>query len=169
MRPPLAQDRLKRLGDDLVCIELKHPWSDGTTHVSMTPSVLLARLASLVPRPRVNTTLYFGVLAPHSRDRAHVTPARKAKTSRTEDSSWAALMRHSFGLDVLSCPQCKGRLCFVAVVFDRVEVKRLLAHLPDPSPSPTRPALPSRRNATVSPDQLGRSRAQIQAAAELRG
>ncbi|MCZ7681396.1 MAG: hypothetical protein M5U28_22435 [Sandaracinaceae bacterium] len=38
-------------------------------------------------------------------------------------------MRHSFGLDVLSCPQCKGRLRFVAVVFDRVEVERLLAHL----------------------------------------
>ncbi len=129
LRPPLALDRLKILADDLVCIELKHPWRDGTTHVSMTSSVLLARLASLVPRPRVNTTLYFGVLAPHSRDRAHVTPARKARTSRAEDPSWAALMRHSFGLHVLSCPQCKGRLRFVAVVFDRAEVERLLAHL----------------------------------------
>ena len=39
LRPPLALDRLKLLADDLVCIELKQPWRDGTTHVSMSPSV----------------------------------------------------------------------------------------------------------------------------------
>lgn len=141
LRPPLALDRLKLLSDGLVCIELKHPWRDGTTHVSMSTSTFLARLASLVPRPRANTTLYFGVLAPHSRDRASITPTRTTKTSRVEDSSWAALMRHSFGLDVLSCPKCKGRLRFVAIVFDPDEVKRLLAHLHCFSdPLPTHPA-----------------------------
>src|SRR5690606_2790539 len=124
LRPPLALDRLKLLSDGLVCIELKHPWRDGTTHVSMSTSTFLARLASLVPRPRANTTLYFGVLAPHSRDRASITPKPTTKTSRVEDSSWAALMKHSFGLDVLSCPKCKGRLRFVAIVFDPDEVKR---------------------------------------------
>jgi hypothetical protein len=129
LRPPLALNRLKLLGTELVCIELKRPWSDGTTHVTMSPSVFLARLASLVPRPRANTTLYFGVLAAHSRDRAHITPERSATTSRTEDASWAALMRRSFGIDVLSCPRCKGRLRFVAVLFDPAEVKRLLAYL----------------------------------------
>lgn len=127
LRPPLALDRLKLLGDALVCIELKRAWSDGTTHVSMSSSTLLARLASLVPRPRVNTTLYDGVLAARSRDRASITP--KPPTTRVHDASWAALMRHSFGLDVLSCPRCKGRLRFVAVAFDPVEVKRLLTHL----------------------------------------
>ncbi len=129
LRPPLALNRLKLLGNELVCVELKRPWSDGTTHVTMSPSVFLARLASLVPRPRANTTLYFGVLAAHSRDRAHVTPERSATASRTQDPSWAALMRRSFGIDVLSCPRCKGRLRFVAVLFDGAEVKRLLAHL----------------------------------------
>ncbi len=98
-------------------------------NVTMSPSVFLARLASLVPRPRANTTLYFGVLAAHSRDRAHVTPERSATASRTQDPSWAALMRRSFGIEVLSCPRCKGRLRFVAVLFDGAEVKRLLAHL----------------------------------------
>ena len=67
------------------------------------------------------------MLAAHSRDRASITP--RSKTTRVHDASWAALMRHSFGIDVLSCPRCKGRLRFVAVVFDPVEVKRLLAHL----------------------------------------
>jgi hypothetical protein len=82
LRPPLAKERLKRLGNELVCLELKRRWSDGTTHVTMSPSVFLARLASLVPRPRANTTLYFGVLAAHSRDRAHVTPERARPGAR---------------------------------------------------------------------------------------
>lgn len=139
LRPPIALDRLKLLGEGLVCVELKRPWSDGTTHVSMSASTFLARLASLVPRPRVNTTLYYGVLAAHSRDRASITP--KSKTTRAHDASWAALMRHSFGIDVLCCPRCKGRLRFVAVVFDPVEVKRLLAHLRCFSdPLPVQPA-----------------------------
>jgi hypothetical protein len=74
LRPPLALDRLKLLGEELVVLELKNSWRDGTTHVSMSPRVLIGRLASLVPRPHVNTTLYFGVLAAQSKDRAHVTP-----------------------------------------------------------------------------------------------
>jgi len=136
LRPPLGLDRLKLLADDLVCIQLKRAWSDGTSHVSMSASTFLARLASLVPRPHVNTTLYYGVLAARSRDRASITP--RPPTTRIHDASWAALMRHSFGLEVLSCPRCKGRLRFVAVVFDPVEVRRLLAHLQcfsDPLPA----------------------------------
>jgi hypothetical protein len=58
---------------------------------------------------------------------------RKTERSapRKEDANWAALMKHSFGLDVLGCPRagCKGRLALVAVIFDGAEVKRLLGHL----------------------------------------
>lgn len=38
-------------------------------------------------------------------------------------------MRRSFGLDVLGCRSCGGRMRFVAVVLDRAEVRRLLCHL----------------------------------------
>ncbi len=96
--------------------------------------LFLGRLASLVPRPRANTTLYAGVLAPHAKNRPR---ARPAAPRRHRDASWAALMLHSFGLDVLSCPRCRGRLRFVAVLFDRAEIQRLLTHLPiwaDPLP-----------------------------------
>jgi hypothetical protein len=151
LRPPLALDRLTLLGENLVCIELKNPWRDATTHVSMSPSVFLGRLASLVPRPRVNTTLYFGVLAAHSKDRAHITPKPAAKTSPTQEASWAALMRRSFGIDVLSCPKCKGRLRFVAVIFDPIEVKRLLAHLRCFS-DPLRERRPSTKRPSTFPD-----------------
>lgn len=142
LRPPLALERLKLLGKDLVAIELKRRWRDGTTHVTMSVKTFLARLASLVPRPRANTTIYAGVLAANAKDRASITPKSKAKRPRRVDASWAALMKYSFGVDVLSCRRCKGRLRFVAVVFDPAEVRRLLSHLKcfsDPLPiSPAR-------------------------------
>ncbi len=128
LRPPLALDRLKRLGPDLVALELKRPWSDGTTHASMSVRTFLTRLAALVPRPRANTTLYYGVLAPHAKHRNAIVPTPPDQ-SRAHDASWAALMRHAFGLDVLSCRLCRGRMRFTHVVFDPDEVRRLLGHL----------------------------------------
>jgi hypothetical protein len=141
LRPPLALDRLKILGQDLVAIELKRPWSNGTTHVSMSVRTFFTRLAALVPRPRANTTLYYGVLASHAKHRRAVVPEPPDRP-RAHDASWAALMRHSFGLDVLSCRLCRGRMRFTHVLFDPAEVRRLLAHLhcfSDPLPvSPSR-------------------------------
>jgi len=42
----------------------------------------MARLAALVPRPRVNLTRYHGVLAPNSQHRALVTPAKRGKGAK---------------------------------------------------------------------------------------
>ena len=39
----------------------------------------IAKLAALVPRPRVNLTRYHGVFAPNSKHRAIVTPAKQGK------------------------------------------------------------------------------------------
>jgi hypothetical protein len=132
LRPPLALDRLSLLGEEYVCLALKKPWADRTTHVTMSASAFLGRLASLVPRPRANTTLYFGVLAANAKHRDAIVPRRdddaEAKRARP-DSSWAALMKYSFGLDVLACPRCGDRLAFSAVLVDRREVRRLLEHL----------------------------------------
>jgi hypothetical protein len=115
----------------VVILQLKKPWQDRTTHVELTPHAFLTRLASLVPRPRKNTSLYFGVLAGSAKGRKKLVRTTERRAPRKEDASWAALMKHSFGLDVLGCPRpgCKGRLALVAVIFDRAEVKRLLEHL----------------------------------------
>jgi hypothetical protein len=43
------------------------------------PLDFLARLAALVPRPRVNLTRYHGVFAPNSAHRALVTKAGRGK------------------------------------------------------------------------------------------
>jgi hypothetical protein len=49
----------------------------------------IARLAALVPKPRVNLTRFHGVFAPNSRYRARVTPAKWGRESQhcsTRDS-----------------------------------------------------------------------------------
>ncbi len=143
LRPPLSHDRLRYLpaAGGRVILELKKPWQDRTTHVELTPSAFLGRLASLVPRPRKNTTLYYGVLAGNARGRREIVPKAPPRKQRHEDATWAALMRYSFGLDMLGCPKCKGRLKLVAVIHDRAEVKRLLENLRIWSdPIPIRPA-----------------------------
>ena len=138
LRPPLALDRLRLLADGKVCVELKRPWSDLTTHVTMTPDAFIARLATtrfvipdggLVPRPRRNTTIYFGLLAANSKGREEIVPCPEDERGVRPDASFAALMKYSFGLDVLSCPRCGERLRFVEVAHDRKKVRELLEGL----------------------------------------
>ena len=50
-----------------------------STHVVFEPLDFLAKLAALVPRPRVNLTHYHGVFAPDSAHRALVTRAGRGK------------------------------------------------------------------------------------------
>ena len=46
------------------------------------PLDFIARLAALVPKPRVNLTRFHGVFAPNSRYRARVTPAKRGRGSQ---------------------------------------------------------------------------------------
>jgi hypothetical protein len=57
----------------------------------------------------------------------------------------------SFGLDVLACSRCGGRLRLIALIEQAAVIARILRHLglPDavPTPSPARaPPVPSRRH-----------------------
>jgi len=49
------------------------------THIILEPLDFIARLATLVPKPRVNLTRFHGVFAPNSRLRSQVTPARRGR------------------------------------------------------------------------------------------
>jgi hypothetical protein len=53
----------------------KTPCRDGTTQAIFEPLDVIARLAALVPKPRVNLTRFDGVFAPNSKHRTRVTPA----------------------------------------------------------------------------------------------
>jgi hypothetical protein len=76
----------------------------------------IARLASLVPKPRVNLTRYHGVLAPNHRWRGAVTPARRGKTviplstpevrspaERHAAMTWAQRLKRVFNIDIETC------------------------------------------------------------------
>jgi hypothetical protein len=54
LRPPLADNRIRRLTDGRVRLELKRPWSDGTTPLLFEPLEFLEKLAALTPRPEIN-------------------------------------------------------------------------------------------------------------------
>ena len=73
LRPPLAQDRLQLTDDGRVLMELRRPWSDGTTHLLFAGVELLEKLAAIIPRPRINLLLYHGVLGARACWRSLVT------------------------------------------------------------------------------------------------
>ena len=66
-RPPLAVERLALTASGHVRYLLKTPYRNGTTHIVVEPQDLMARLAALVPPPRMHLTRYHGVFAPHRR------------------------------------------------------------------------------------------------------
>jgi hypothetical protein len=55
--------------------ELKTPYRDGTTHIIFEPLDFIAKLAALVPKPRVNLTRFHGVFTPNSKHHVQVMPA----------------------------------------------------------------------------------------------
>ena len=81
-RPPVADKRLSLAPEGNIRYALKTPYRNGTTHVILEPMDFMARLAALVPRPRVNLIRYFGVFAPASPLRGQITPARRGKGGR---------------------------------------------------------------------------------------
>jgi hypothetical protein len=87
-RPAVSEKRLSLTAPGQVRYSLKTPWNDGTTHVIFEPLDFVARLAALVPRPRVNLTRFHGVFAPNSKYRALITPARgvMGRKPQTPDS-----------------------------------------------------------------------------------
>ena len=156
LRPPLAQSRLSQRPDGLVRIALKRAYSDGSVAVEMDPLSLLCRLAMSVPAPRFHTVKYAGVLAPASAWRSRITPKPKlapqpadAGLANAADMTpqrasryrpWAQLLTRTFGMDVLQCPQCQGRMKLLAMLTDPSSVARYLAKLGEPTHLPARAA-----------------------------
>jgi hypothetical protein len=111
-RPAVAVPRLSLSSTGKVVYTLKTPYRDGTTQVAFDPVDFIARLAALVPKPRVNLTRYHGVLAPNHRWREQITPAHRGKRakpiSNTEIRSpaerhaamtWAQRLKRVFNID----------------------------------------------------------------------
>ena len=149
----IAQDRLRLTGDGRIRLRLKTPWADGTRHLLFEPLEFLEKLAALIPRAHVNLVLYHGVLASHARWRRRVVlreptaPSAPNLASAPDPSdgsppapgsrhwAWAQLMQRAFGVDVLACPRCAGRLRLVATVEDPHAIRAILESLGLPAPA----------------------------------
>lgn len=141
-RPAVSEKRLSLTARGKVRYQLKTPYKDGTTHVIFEPLDFIARIAALVPKPRVNLTRFHGVFAPNSKHRALVTPAKRGKgkkSSMTDEPqtpaerraamTWAQRLKRVFNIDIETCGECGGAVKVIACIEDPVVIKKILTHL----------------------------------------
>ena len=152
VRPPFALQRLSQGEDGQLVYRMKRP-RGGSLFLLLEPGELLARLATLVPPPRIHSVRYHGIFAPNSKARARVVPGSadapepmpsppsskpKANTgTRSYRVPWADLLKKVFAVDVLACPDCGGRLQIIAFIADDTVARRILLHLRLDSRGPT--------------------------------
>jgi len=91
-RPAVSEKRLSLTSAGNIRYKLKTAYSDGTTHVIFESLDFIAKLASLVPKPRVNLTRFHGVFVgmphhPNSKHRTLVTTARRGKSLQEENKT----------------------------------------------------------------------------------
>ena len=143
-RPPVSTERMALTSSGHVRYPLKTPYREGTTHVVIEPLDFMARLAALVPPPRMHLTGYHGVFAPHSKLRAAVTPAHrgmgapqslpaadvaKPPTPRHVAMSWARRLKRVFGIEIEDCARCGGKLQVIASIEEPQVIAKILAHV----------------------------------------
>ena len=104
----------------------------------------IARLAALVPKPRVNLTRFHGVFAPNSKYRARVTPAKRGRggqavatteaeeptaAERRASMTWAQRLKRVFNIDIETCSKCGGAVRVISCIEDPVVIDKILTHL----------------------------------------
>jgi hypothetical protein len=166
-RQCFSQDRLSELPDGRIHYQLSRPWGKQRA-ITLDPTALLHRLAALIPAPYVNLTRYHGCFAANARRRhelINLAFRSKARYRRRPSSDsadqddgllrpmpppppvvrsipWAELLKKTFKVDVLECPNCQQRLSVIAFITDIVVVRKILEHLR--LPRILTPPLPSR-------------------------
>jgi len=157
-RPPVASERLALTASGQVRYTLKTPYRDGTTHIVLEPLDLMARLAALVPKPRMHLTRYHGVFAPHSQYRSAVTPAQRGRGAATPPvsgadavkpspprhvaMSWARRLKRVFGVEIEGCVRCGGELKIIASIEEPQLIAKILSHLERAAPEQYQSELP---------------------------
>ena len=135
----MVTERLSLTRQGNIRVALKTPYRDGTTHVVFQPLDFIARLAALVPRPRVNLTRFHGLFAPNSRYRAHITPAghgrrrpadsNQPEPKRRQAMTWAQRLKRVFRIDIEVCEHCGGAVRIIASIEDPAVIEKILAYV----------------------------------------
>lgn len=141
-RSGVSEKRLAITTYGKVRYQLKTPYRDGTTHVIFEPLDFIARLAALVPKPRVNLTRFHGVFAPNSRHRVTITSTKRNKAKHAlppgqektlaekhQSMTWAQRLKRVFNIDIETCEQCGGAVKVIASIEDPVVIQKILSHL----------------------------------------
>ena len=146
-RSGVSEKRLAITTYGKVRYPLKTPYRDGTTvdrrsHAIFEPLDFIARLAALVPKPRVNLTRFHGVFAPNSRHRVTITPAlrnkakkalptgqEKTRAQKHQPMTWAQRLKRVFNIDIETCEQCGGAVKVIASIEDPLVIQKILSHL----------------------------------------
>jgi hypothetical protein len=144
-RGAVSLERLQEDANGDLVYTFTHPWSDGTTGITLSPLELLEKLAALVPLPHVHLVRYGGCLAPHSHLRGAILPTPRQQGLAEPEAcptapgwSWARLLHRVFGLEMATCPLCqRGVLRLIAVITQGEVIRKILRHLKlsvDPPP-----------------------------------
>jgi hypothetical protein len=169
LRPPFAHDAVTALPDGRVRIHFKRPSKSGATYTTVSRDTFIARLAALVPPPRMHMVRYRGVFANRHHLRDVVAPPKKEATdkqlslfvvrqgvdyaavskaalgdqvleSRPTRLGWAQLLARVFAVDVTVCRTCGGRMRVVKAVTDVDEIAAALHQArAPPRPKPSPP------------------------------
>ena len=101
----------------------------------LEPLDFIARLAALVPPPRVHLTRYHGVFAAHAALRAAITPAGRGSKARSRTPelptpkpvalNWARRLKRVFGIEIERCARCGGRLEVIASIEEPELIERI--------------------------------------------
>ncbi len=175
-RPAVATERLSNLPDGRLLYRLKRPWRNGTTAVIFEPQDLLAKLAALVPAPRVHLVRFHGILGPAaawrpliiptaniesataqgnpipSRESVDAATAEQESAVRRRNYSWAQLMKRVFAIDVLQCDRCGGMMRIIAAIHLPDTTRKILDCLGLPSRAP--PLAPALREPVLPFDHF---------------
>jgi hypothetical protein len=127
---------------------LNCPWRNGTTQVEWDSVDFIAKLAALVPPPRVHLTRFHGVFASNAALRAQLTPSGRGKRHATDAASvdvsandeprspeekrrsmtWAQRLKRAFNINVTTCVHCGGAVRIVASIEEPMVIRAILAH-----------------------------------------
>jgi len=151
-RGPVSNKRLEITKAGLVKLELKTPWSNGTTHLLFSKEEFLEKLTALIPPPRTHLVKWSGIFRSNSPVRSKIVLKPEVKKGfqfrddcnsnsenqnkpRQKNHAWSAMLARVFKIDVTHCSHCDGKLHSIAALMAREEIIRYLTHIgidPDP-------------------------------------
>lgn len=137
LRGPTAKERITYEATGKVTLQLKTPYSDGTTHLQFTPDQFIKRIIALIPPPRQNLIRYIGVFGARHRKRSEITSLARPKKVKTKKkvyrTPWSELLKYVFKYEVSNCDHCGTKLTLVATITSQNICQKILNHLGQPA------------------------------------